>query len=47
MPDETLAKGGTKSLNPHSVDSTDAPVHQQVCVVLRETNVHVQQTSTP
>ncbi len=31
-PTRPVAQEGPKSLNPHSVDSTDAPVHQQVCV---------------
>ena len=42
-----VARGGTESLNPCSVDSTDAPVHQQVCLALGGTNVHLQQTGTP
>ena len=42
-----LTRGGTESLNPCWVVSTDAPVHQQVCVVLPDqTDVDHRQTKT-
>jgi hypothetical protein len=46
-PTHHITTGGTESLNHRSDDMTDAPMHQQVCVIPERTNVAHRQTGTP